>query len=166
MQPALMSRGPHPRTRVLCSIHGPDSIWATSWPEAILVHCWTLLSSEETTLFYTYFVLLWDFPLSSSTCFLFPLIFTSLGDSGWENQTDWFIFKMSLLGILNFVLKSLDVLTLWYALFKYFSFWKFYVPGFMKLVFSSVLCFFCFFFNLQVFLCSGVSSVSLSLSPS
>ena len=119
-----------------------------------------------TTLFYTYFVLLWDFPLSSSTCFLFPLIFTSLGDSGWENQTDWFIFKMSLLGILNFVLKSLDVLTLWYALFKYLSFWKFYVPGFMKLVFSSVLCFFCFFFYLQVFLCSGVSSVSLSLSLS
>ena len=166
MQPALMSRGPHPRTRVLCSIHGPDSIWATSWPEAILVHCWTFLSSEEQL----YFILI----LFCCGIFHFPalLAFSFLSSSLLleiqvvENQTDWFIFKMSLLGILNFVLKSLDVLTLWYALFKYFSFWKFYVPGFMKLVFSCVLCFFCFFFYLQVFLCSGVSSVSLSLSPS
>ena len=165
MQPALMSRGPHPRTRVLCSIHGPDSIWATSWPEAILVHCWTFLSSEEQL----YFILIlfccgiFHFPALLAFSFLSSSLLLEIQAEKTKQIDSFSIWVYWVFSILY----SNPLMSLHYGM-HYLNILVFEnsVPGFMKLVFSSVLCFFCFFFYLQVFLCSGVSSVSLSLSPS
>ena len=166
MQPALMSRGPHPRTRVLCSIHGPDSIWATSWPEAILVHCWTFLSSEEQL----YFILIlfccgiFHFPallafsfLSSSLLLEIQVEKTKQIDSfsRWVYWVFSILYSNPLMS-LHYGMHYLNILVFENSMSQ--DSWSWFSQ-----VFSA---FFVFFFYLQVFLCSGVSSVSLSLSPS